>query len=107
VHGREMLYYPPRERGDRLMGSASVVGAYIALVVGVVVSIYLLRYSLQRYVDATYASVVASVLNTLQILIFNFVYARVVKQVGAGVLDVLESHKRRLFIPPSCQIWVF
>jgi hypothetical protein len=47
--------------------------------VGVVVSIYLLRYSLQPYMQDTYASILASVLNTVQILIFNFVYAHIVK----------------------------
>mmetsp|Transcript_6613 Transcript_6613/g.15107 ORF Transcript_6613/g.15107 Transcript_6613/m.15107 type:complete len:733 (+) Transcript_6613:286-2484(+) len=102
VHGREMLYYPPRERGDRLMGSASVVGAYILLVVGVVVSIYLLRYSLQTHLDATYASVIASVLNTLQILVFNFVYARVVKQLTDN-----ENHRTDTLYEDSMIVKLF
>jgi hypothetical protein len=77
IDGKEMLYYPPEEAMDNLANSGSCVGAYMLLVLGVVASIYVLRFSIEAQVG-TYASTIASVLNTVQITIFNYIYRGIV-----------------------------
>ncbi|KAJ1410908.1 calcium-activated chloride channel-domain-containing protein [Ochromonadaceae sp. CCMP2298] len=72
-----MLYFPPEEKSDSLAQSATVVCAYMLLVVGVVSSIYVMRFSLQGQIG-TLAAVLASVINTVQIVVFNFIYRSVV-----------------------------
>lgn len=47
------------------------------LVLGVVASIYVLRFSIESQVG-TYASTIASVLNTVQITVFNYIYRAIV-----------------------------
>jgi len=79
ITGKDMLYYPPEEKNDNLCVSASVVLSYMLLVLGVVVSIYIMRFSIQGDVGV-WASLMASVLNTIQIVIFNFIYRSVVQQ---------------------------
>mmetsp|Transcript_27752 Transcript_27752/g.59816 ORF Transcript_27752/g.59816 Transcript_27752/m.59816 type:complete len:763 (-) Transcript_27752:195-2483(-) len=77
VTGKDMLYFPPEEKSDSLAQSATVVCAYMLLVVGVVSSIYVMRFSLQGQIG-TLAAVLASVINTVQIVVFNFIYRSVV-----------------------------
>lgn len=72
-----MLYFPPEDQADKMAGSGSVVGAYMLLVLGVVASIYVLRFSIESQVG-TNASTIASILNTIQIQIFNYIYRGIV-----------------------------
>lgn len=69
------------------MSSQSIVLSLIAVVIGVVASIYTLRFSLQSRLGST-ASVIASILNTLEITLFNIVYSRI-----AVVLTDSENHR--------------
>ena len=73
INGKEMLYFPPEEYMDNMINSSSVVLAYMLLVLGVVASIYVLRFSIEKQVG-TYSSTIASVLNTIQITVFNYIY---------------------------------
>jgi hypothetical protein len=77
INGRDMLYFPPEEYTDNMFNSSCVVGAYILLVLGVVASIYVLRFSIESKVG-TYSSTIASVLNTVQITVFNYIYRAIV-----------------------------
>ena len=77
INGRDMLYFPPEEYLDNMANSGSIVGAFMLLVLGVVASIYVLRFSIQQEVG-TYSSTIASVLNTIQITIFNYIYRAIV-----------------------------
>lgn len=77
IDGSEMLYFPPEEYLDNMANSGSCVGAYMLLVLGVVASIYVLRFSIEAQVG-TYASTIASVLNTVQITVFNYIYRDIV-----------------------------
>lgn len=87
IDGEDTLFFPTQEVWKRLGTSRSVIGAFIALVIGVVASIYVLRFSLQSDIGAT-ASTVASVLNTIQITVFNMIYQRV-----AISLTDMENHR--------------
>eukprot|EP01032_Pedospumella_encystans_P010538 gene10538-12308_t len=77
IDGRDTLYFPPEEQMDNMAGSGSVVGAYMLLVLGVVASIYVLRFSIEHQVG-TNASTIASILNTIQITVFNYIYRGIV-----------------------------
>jgi len=72
-----MLYFPPDEAMDNIAGSGTVVGCYMLLVLGVVASIYVLRFSIESEVGS-YSSTIASVLNTFQITVFNYIYRGIV-----------------------------
>jgi hypothetical protein len=77
IDGSDMLYFPPEEYLDNMANSGCVVGAYMLLVLGVVTSIYILRFSIEAQVG-TYSSTIASVLNTIQITVFNYIYRSIV-----------------------------
>lgn len=84
-----MLYFSPGEMGVRARLSQAVVASFIALVIGVVSSIYVVRFAIQNTKNGmTYASTVASVLNTVQIQIFNMIYMNI-----AVRLTDLENHR--------------
>ena len=53
----------------------TIISTLILTVVGVVSAIYVLRFALQNSSSAPYASLIASILNTVQIQIFNYIYA--------------------------------
>ena len=88
IDGSKHLYYSPFEARNRLAESYSVVGVFILLVVASVVSIYLLRYELLFTSMAGSASIIASVLNTIVIMLFNYAYSEV-----ALKLTVAENHR--------------
>jgi hypothetical protein len=66
-----------------------VISSFIIIVIGVVAGIYTYRFQLQAH-SSTYAvsSYVASILNTLQITIFNMIYSQVAK-----LLTNAENHR--------------
>eukprot|EP01039_Chlorochromonas_danica_P003789 gene3789-4139_t len=76
INGGDMLYFPQEEFLKRSISSQSVIGTFITLVLGVVASIYVLRFSIQSDLGSS-ASTVASILNTVQITIFNYIYQKV------------------------------
>lgn len=76
VDGKDTVYYPPKEKIGKQVVSQSIVLLFVLLVIGTVSAIYLLRFSIQRK-TATGASITASVLNTVQIIIFNMIYQKV------------------------------
>ena len=88
IDGSKHLYYSPFEARNRLAESYSVVGVFIMLVVASVVAIYLLRYELLFTSVAGSASAIASILNTIVIMLFNYAYSEV-----ALKLTVAENHR--------------
>ncbi len=76
INGEPMLYFPPNDAKGRFAQSQGVVLTCTLLVLGVVSSIYVLRFSIQDNVGAS-ASTIASILNTIQIIAFNMVYSKV------------------------------
>lgn len=60
----------------------------IALVIGIVVSIYVMRFAIRSLIGITSAQVVASIANSVQIIILNAVYTFI-----ANVLTERENHR--------------
>lgn len=87
ITGRPMLYFHSSIESRRHALSQTVVGTFIFLVLGIVTGIYTLRFSLQPSIGSN-ASIVASVLNTIQIQVINMIY-----QVVAVKLTNRENHK--------------
>ncbi|RYH21304.1 hypothetical protein EON65_21005 [archaeon] len=89
IDGRDITYNPPSLARKIMTLTQSVVACFITLVIGVVAGIYFFRFTLQkRNSTSPYASTVASVLNTVQILVFNAIY-----QVAALKLTDMENHR--------------
>lgn len=87
VTGEDIIYFPPADFRTRVQFSFCMIGLMIMLVIGVVASIYYLRFSLQKDIGSS-SSAVASVLNTAQIIIFNMIYQFLVQK-----LTNLENHR--------------
>ncbi len=103
INGKDMLYFPVSKAQKRLAVSQSVITTFIMCVIGVVAGIYVLRFSLQKKdSSAPYASVVASILNTVQITIFNMIY-----QVIALKLTDRENHRTDTLYEDSMIVKLF
>jgi hypothetical protein len=89
IDGEEMIYYPPSKARRFVAVSQSVVMSFIAIVIGVVAAIYTFRFYLQARNDTSgAASTIASIINTVQIQVFNLIY-----QYTARKLTDLENHR--------------
>ncbi len=75
VDGAKMRYYPSKSRRKHLNKSATVVCSLITLVIGIVVSIYIIRFTIIDSVGQIGAQVVASVANAVQIQVLNHIYS--------------------------------
>ena len=73
IQDGQMRYYPSRTRCINIFQSSIVVVALIAVVIGAVAGIYLMRESLQHEVGSA-AQSITSVVNVVQIQIMNFTY---------------------------------
>lgn len=73
VDGEPMIYFPDDEADKRAALSLVAIAAMCMLVTGVVTGIYVLRFSVQSQLGS-YASLMASFLNTIQITVFNMIY---------------------------------
>jgi len=87
ISGRMVANFPLKMAKARKNASFMIIISFILLVITVVAGIYWLRFALQSKIG-TYASTVASVLNTVQITIFNMVYQWLVTR-----LTNLENHR--------------
>merc|ERR1719223_2661538 len=86
IDGEETKYFPKDKKTKKLCKSMGVVCALVLLVIGTVFGIYVLRFQLQR--QTTFASSIASLLNTVQITIFNLIYAEL-----SVFLTKYENHR--------------
>ena len=77
IDGDDMLFYPPAKFYSFIRVSRSIVFALILLVLGITASIYYMRFSIQPSVGGSGASTIASVANTVQIIVMNLVYTRI------------------------------
>jgi len=87
IDGKESLQFPSRRRYRLMWQSNLVIWSLIAVVIGVVISIYLVRNALSKEMGSS-AQTVASILNAAQIQIFNFLF-----QFLAAVLTNRENHR--------------
>lgn len=87
INGKETIYFSKRIRNKFIMQSMLVIGSMILLVLGVVASIYVIRTALTHDIGSR-AQYVASILNAVQIQVFNFVYT-----ILADSLTERENHR--------------
>ena len=78
INGEEIVYFPDSKLASLQFFSRTVVVSFMLLVIGVVAAIYVLRFSLQQREETNeYSSTIASILNAIQIQIFNMIYQKV------------------------------
>lgn len=89
VNGREELFFPRNEATRRIVSSQVVILGLILVVVAAVASIFVLKYYATYVWDgAAWGSIVASVLNAVQIQVMNELYG------GMAVkLNDFENHR--------------
>ena len=73
IDGSNIVWFSPAEARVKYRRSRGVIIAFLALICGVVAAIYVLRYELSQPIGS-YASTVASILNTIQITVCNIIY---------------------------------
>mmetsp|Transcript_15579 Transcript_15579/g.21347 ORF Transcript_15579/g.21347 Transcript_15579/m.21347 type:complete len:123 (+) Transcript_15579:56-424(+) len=73
IDGSDMIWSSPKDRYARRVFSRRSLAGLLSLICGVVASIYVLKFELSAPIGS-YASVVASVINTMQITLFNMLY---------------------------------
>ena len=89
INGKLTLQYPASKFIRRGIISKAVVTTFCMLIIGIVASIYVLRFQLERHGNGKYyASTVASILNSIQIIVLNMLYRSVVT-----FLNNQENHR--------------
>jgi hypothetical protein len=89
VNGKDFTFYPPSKASRLLRHSIVVILSFIIMVIGTVAAIYIFRFYLQGRSDTSSASsTIASILNTVQITVFNMIYSYV-----ASKLTDYENHR--------------
>ena len=89
VDGSFMLSYPERARNIKKIISNTIIFIMMLLVVGAVSGIYIMRYILQNQTSVgANAATVASLVNAVQIAIFNIIYATIAQR-----LNDAENHE--------------
>jgi anoctamin-10/anoctamin-7 len=86
IDGSLIKYFPWHRRIARFFFSQTVIWGLITIVLGLVVSIFLLRRAMKRYKTA--GLIITSVINAVQIQVLNFIYALVANQ-----LNNWENHR--------------
>jgi hypothetical protein len=87
IDGKEMKYFSPHQQKNLVSQSILVVVVMILLVIGFVSSIYIMRFYLYGPIGSN-ASIVASIVNAIQITILNLVYESI-----AEALTKRENHR--------------
>jgi hypothetical protein len=87
INGQPTLYFPENQKRLRQFYSSTVINFCAALIIGVVSGIYILRFKLYVSIGGN-ASLVASALNSIQIVIFNMIYKHL-----AVYLTNIENHR--------------
>lgn len=88
IDGSKIRYFSTKQRNAYVRQSIGGILALILLVVGIVVSIYVIRYAITPDVGASSAQTVASIANAIQIQVLNFVYSMI-----ATALSERENHR--------------
>jgi hypothetical protein len=93
VTGKKYLYFPRQEANIRLIKSVTVITGFIALVIAVVGSIFILKLVLSQIRAMTWGSIqmagiIASIANAVQIQVMNMIYGDV-----AIKLTNFENHR--------------
>ena len=71
-----MRYYPYNQRQKHIKRSFGIGIALILLVIGIVVSIYIIRFTITQSIGKINAQMIASIINAIQIQLLNQVYVK-------------------------------
>lgn len=74
INGQTMTYFSPKVKEFYMIRAFSIIVSLALVVIGAVVSIYVIKYELYLTAAKDYAQLIASVLNSIQITIFNLIY---------------------------------
>jgi hypothetical protein len=88
INGELTTHFPPKERRNLMIKSFTVIVTLATIVLGAVIAIYVIRSTLYQSSVSPYASVIASVMNSVQITIFNMIYSKL-----ADYLTEVENHR--------------
>jgi hypothetical protein len=75
ITGSKIRYFSKRLRRSYLIQSSAITSTLIVMVIGIVVSIYVVRFTITPAVGVTLAQLIASVANAVQIQVLNYVYS--------------------------------
>jgi hypothetical protein len=101
INGKEMLYFPKNDFRQRSLLSLMAIGTFISLVLGVIVAIYILRFSLNSSLGELINGI-AAILNVTQILVLNVVYQSI-----AISLTQQENHRTETEYEDALVIKIF
>eukprot|EP00604_Paraphysomonas_vestita_P001703 CAMPEP_0174817746 /NCGR_PEP_ID=MMETSP1107-20130205/254_1 /TAXON_ID=36770 /ORGANISM="Paraphysomonas vestita, Strain GFlagA" /LENGTH=652 /DNA_ID=CAMNT_0016028733 /DNA_START=1071 /DNA_END=3029 /DNA_ORIENTATION=+ len=87
INGQFVMYFPPKQRMVLIAQSSAVIATLILVVIGAVTSIYIIKRALAEPLGSN-AQTVASILNSVQISVFNLIYSFV-----ADKLTERENHR--------------
>ena len=73
IDGSETTFYDAHKSRRSLRVSGAIISSYILCVMGVITAIYFFRFQQQPKLGST-ASTIASILNAVQIQVFNLIY---------------------------------
>lgn len=79
IDGSKVRYYPTQRRRLAIALSLLPIAGFILAAIGIVASIYLIRYAIQPTIGPIYGQVLASLTNTVQIQYMNKSYGCVAK----------------------------
>lgn len=103
INGKDITYYPEEQLKALAAVSRTVITIFVSLMLIVVAGIYWFRFYLQERNDTSaYASVVASIMNTIQITIFNIIY----QQLAIKLTDK-ENHRTDTMYEDSLIVKLF
>ena len=78
VNGELTLHFPQDSQERRLRFSTTVISTLILMVLGAVSGIYVMKFVLTKPLGSS-ASTLASIVNTVQINVFNYIYSNVAR----------------------------
>jgi hypothetical protein len=88
IDGSLTTYYPPKKHQGKVAKSFIMIGCLALIVLGAVISIYVIREILYRTAVGDYSQLIASIMNSIQITIFNVIYSQL-----ADHLTEKENHR--------------
>lgn len=88
IDGSETKYFPPKKHAILMAQSFAAIGTLATTVLAVIVVIYVIRRILYDTSVGTLSSPTASVMNSVQITVFNVIYGKV-----ANFLTDRENHR--------------
>jgi hypothetical protein len=88
INGSEVKYFPPKKHTILMAQSFAAIGSLATTVLAVTIVIYVIRRLLYNTSVGSLSSPVASVMNSVQITVFNIIYSKI-----ADFLTDRENHR--------------